>query len=59
MLDHIGFEVDHLEAFCRTLVADGVKFDVPYKKDPTGLATASLTDPWGTSIELTEGLRGL
>jgi hypothetical protein len=21
-------------------------------------ATATLTDPWGTSIELTEGLRG-
>jgi catechol 2,3-dioxygenase-like lactoylglutathione lyase family enzyme/uncharacterized glyoxalase superfamily protein PhnB len=57
MLDHLGFEVQNLEAFCTALVARGVKFDVPYKKQPTGIATASLTDPWGTSIELTEGLR--
>jgi hypothetical protein len=33
-----------------------VKLDAPYQKNPDGIATASLTDPWGTSIELTEGL---
>jgi catechol 2,3-dioxygenase-like lactoylglutathione lyase family enzyme len=59
MLDHIGFEVDNLEAFCRKLAAAGVKFETPYSKQPSGLATATLIDPWGTSIELTEGLRGL
>jgi catechol 2,3-dioxygenase-like lactoylglutathione lyase family enzyme len=59
MLDHIGFEVENLEAFCRTLAANGVTFDVPYTKLPNGLATAFLTDPWGTRIELTEGLRRL
>jgi catechol 2,3-dioxygenase-like lactoylglutathione lyase family enzyme len=59
MLDHIGFEVENLEAFCQRLAANGVKFDVPYAKSPTGFATALLTDPWGTSIELTEGLRGM
>jgi hypothetical protein len=37
----------------------GVNLDVPYAKGPSGLATARLTDPWGTSIELTEGLGGL
>ncbi|HEU4692067.1 MAG TPA: VOC family protein, partial [Vicinamibacterales bacterium] len=58
MLDHIGFEVRDLEAFCRRLQSLGVIFDVPYSKDRSGLATARLTDPWGTSIELTEGLRG-
>lgn len=59
-LDHIGFEVKDLEAFCRKLEAAGVKFDLPYKKIPAlGLAIAFLTDPWGTNIELTEGLNRL
>lgn len=57
MLDHIGFEVRNLEAFCKKLEANGVKFDRPYRKNPGDpLATALLIDPWGTSIELTEGL---
>ena len=57
VLDHIGFEVDDLEAFCRRLEASGVKFDVPFRKlDRIGLSVALLTDPWGTYIELTEGL---
>ena len=52
MLDHIGFEVKDLSAFCRRLEAAGVKFDAPYAKDGSGVARAMLTDPWGTSIEL-------
>ena len=59
MLDHVGFEVRGLEAFCRRLVAMGVIFDVPYAKDRTGISSARLTDPWGTSIELTVGLGNL
>ncbi|HEY3840819.1 MAG TPA: VOC family protein [Bryobacteraceae bacterium] len=56
-LDHIGFEVRDLEAFCKKLEAAGVKFDTPYRKMPQiNLALAFLTDPWGTRIELTEGL---
>jgi len=56
-LDHIGFEVHGLEAFCKKLETSGVKFDTPYKNIPQlGLAVAFLTDPWGTRIELTEGL---
>jgi len=59
-LDHIGFEVSDLEAFTKKLEAAGVKFDVPYRKiPPLGLAIAFLTDPWGTYIELTEGLNKL
>jgi extradiol dioxygenase family protein len=58
-MDHIGFEVRNLERFCKELEAKGVKFDVPYAKGRNGLATAFLTDPFGTYIELTEGLRGL
>jgi catechol 2,3-dioxygenase-like lactoylglutathione lyase family enzyme len=56
-LDHIGFEVHDLEAFCKKLEASGVKFEVPYRKVPQlGIAVAFFTDPWGTRIELTEGL---
>ena len=57
VMDHIGFEVKNLEAFCRKLEGNGVKFDSPYKKDPElGIFTASFTDPWGANLELTEGL---
>src|SRR3984893_12416668 len=59
MLDHIGFEVKNLEAFSKNLEACGVKLDHPYTKLPEGIALARLTDPWGTYIELTEGLDGL
>jgi catechol 2,3-dioxygenase-like lactoylglutathione lyase family enzyme len=57
MLDHIGFEVARLEEFTRKLEAAGVVFDVRYRKNDDGVGEARLTDPWGTSIELTEGLR--
>lgn len=58
-LDHIGFEVKDLEAFCRKLEAAGVTFDRPYTKNATlGLGLAFFTDPFGTYIELTEGLGG-
>src|ERR1051326_8662048 len=56
MLDHIGFEVKNLEVFCKRLEANGIKLDSPYKRLPSGVAMAFLTDPWGTYIELTEGL---
>ena len=59
MLDHIGFEVQSLAAFCKQLEAAGVKFDRPYSTLPSGFGLAFLTDPWGTTIELTEGLRAL
>ena len=56
-LDHIGFEVDNLEAFCRQLEAQGVTFDRPYTEVARlNLAIAFFTDPFGTYIELTEGL---
>jgi catechol 2,3-dioxygenase-like lactoylglutathione lyase family enzyme len=58
-LDHIGFEIENLEGFCKRLEAAGVKFDRPYGKLPSGLGIAFLTDPWGTYIELNEGLREL
>jgi len=58
MLVHIGLEVENLEQFCRRLESLEVTFDVPYKKDGR-FDGAILTDPWGTQISLTEGLRVL
>jgi catechol 2,3-dioxygenase-like lactoylglutathione lyase family enzyme len=58
-LDHIGFEVRDLEAFCKKLEAAGVKFDRPYSKVAAlGIGIAFFTDPFGTYVELTEGLDG-
>ena len=57
VIDHIGFEIDGLEAFIAGLEANGITLDVPYREIPAaGLAIAFITDPWGTYIELTEGL---
>ena len=57
VLNHIGFEVQDLESFCKKLEGMGVKFDRPYREIPElGVGLAFLTDPWGTCIELTEGL---
>lgn len=56
-VDHIGFEVENLEAFTKKLEADGIKLDRPYTKVPAlDIAIAFITDPWGTYIELTDGL---
>jgi len=56
-LDHIGFEVKNQPEFIKKLEAAGVKLDQPYNQVPNSkVATAFLTDPWGTYIELTEGL---
>jgi catechol 2,3-dioxygenase-like lactoylglutathione lyase family enzyme len=54
-LDHIGFDVTSLEAFCKRLEAAGIKLEKPYTKDPrTDAGRAFLFDPWGTYIELNE-----
>ena len=56
-LDHIGFEVKNLEAFTKKLESQGIKLAIPYRQVPAlGISIAFLTDPWGTYIELTEGL---
>ena len=56
-LDHIGFEVRNLTQFIAKLEAAGVKLDSPMRKAGNNATSiAFLTDPWGTYIELTEGL---
>src|SRR5262245_10612784 len=57
VIDHIGFEVKGLEAFVKKLEAQGIKLDRPYTPVPAlGISIAFITEPWGTDIELTEGL---
>ena len=57
-IDHIGFEVTNLKAFVEKAVANGVKFDESYRVSQRSAKVhiAYLTDPFGTRIELTEGL---
>lgn len=60
LMDQVGLEVRNLKGYCAKLQAAGLKFDVPYGKDPElGIFSATLSDPWGTSIRLTEGLNGI
>jgi catechol 2,3-dioxygenase-like lactoylglutathione lyase family enzyme len=56
-VDHIGFEVKNLEAFTKKLEADGIKLDRPLTKVAAlDISVAFIRDPWGTYIELTDGL---
>ena len=56
-LDHIGFDVTNLEEFVKALEARGIKIDAPIRQVPNSkVKVAFLSDPWGTYIELTEGL---
>jgi len=55
--DRIGLEVVNLEEFAKKLEAAGIKFDSPYRKsEPMKAAFAVFQDPFGTLIELSEGL---
>lgn len=56
-IDHIGFDVEDLNALVRMLATQGIALEGPVRQVPgTTVKTAFLTDPWGTRIELTEGL---
>jgi len=56
-IDHIGFEIKNLEAFTKKLESQGIKLASPYRQVPAlNISIAFITDPWGTYIELTEGL---
>jgi len=56
-VDHIGFEIANLPEFLKKVDAMGIKpvnvRDVP----DLGVSIGFITDPWGTYIELTEGLK--
>jgi catechol 2,3-dioxygenase-like lactoylglutathione lyase family enzyme len=55
--DRIGLEVVGLEAFAKKLEDAGIKFDSPYRKaNGMNAAFAVFQDPFGTLIEMSEGL---
>jgi len=55
--DRIGLEVKNVEQVCKDLEASGIKLDGAYRKATAmNLAVCVLTDPWGTYIEISEGL---
>lgn len=55
--DRIGLEVVGLEAFAKRLEDAGIKFDSPYRKaNGMNAAFAVFQDPFGTLIEMSEGL---
>lgn len=58
-VDHVGFEVSNLEVFVQGLEGKGIALASPLRRaeELGGIATATIVDPWGTVIELTEGLR--
>ena len=59
-IDHIGFEVKNLAEFLAKLDAQGIKPTQPLRhNDVLGINLAFITDPWGTNIELTEGLSAI
>lgn len=57
-VDHMGFEVKNIDAVVAKLQAAGIKTDAAIRNsaNASGLRIVYVTDPWGTEIELTEGL---
>ena len=56
-IDHLGFDVRNIEEFAKRLAAHGLAFEAPPRQVPNARTkVAFLTDPWGTYIEVTEGL---
>jgi catechol 2,3-dioxygenase-like lactoylglutathione lyase family enzyme len=57
-LDHIGFEVKNLPEFLKRMEADGV--NITQGLTPSNFVSkmrvAFITDPWGTKMEITEGI---
>jgi hypothetical protein len=59
--DRIGLEVKNLEQQCKKLDGAGIKLDGKgYNKAKNmDLAVCLITDPWGTYIEMSEGLAAI
>lgn len=56
VVDHVGFEVNGLPALLRKLEGLGIVAENARRVPELGIDIAFITDPWGTLIELTEGL---
>jgi hypothetical protein len=55
----MGFEVKNIDALVAKLQAAGIKPDgaIRNSTNAAGIRLLYVTDPWGTEIEITEGLR--
>jgi catechol 2,3-dioxygenase-like lactoylglutathione lyase family enzyme len=57
VVDHIGFDVERLDEFAGKLGSVGATLQRPDPRlESRGIRSIVFTDPWGTSVELTEGL---
>jgi catechol 2,3-dioxygenase-like lactoylglutathione lyase family enzyme len=56
VVDHIGFEIDNLPEFLKKVEAMGIKPTNVRQVPELNVSIGFITDPWGTYIELTEGL---
>jgi catechol 2,3-dioxygenase-like lactoylglutathione lyase family enzyme len=57
-VDHIGFEVRNIDEFVKRLEAAGIPIETQIRAsaNAANLRIAYILDPWGTYIELTQGL---
>jgi len=56
-VDHVGFDVVSIDAFAAKPATLGLKFEAPPRQiQGAKTRVAYFTDPWGTYIEVTEGL---
>ena len=57
-LDHLGFEVKDLPAFLKRMEAEGVTITQPLTPSNfvSTMRVAFIADPWGTKMEITEGI---
>jgi len=57
-LDHIGFEVKNLPEFLKRMEADGVNITqgLTASNFVSSMRVAFIADPWGTKMEITEGI---
>jgi len=57
-LDHIGFEVKNLPEFLKRMEAEGVTITqgLTASRFVTSMRVAFIADPWGTKMEITEGI---
>jgi catechol 2,3-dioxygenase-like lactoylglutathione lyase family enzyme len=57
VVDHIGFDVERLDDFAGKLGSVGAMLQNPDPRlERLGIRSIFFADPWGTSVELTEGL---
>ena len=57
-LDHIGFEVKNLPEFLKRMEAEGVTITqgITASNFVSNMRVAFIADPWGTKMEITEGI---